>query len=153
MVNLHPDSRMTLDEVRAHVVYDWKDHSDLLVGNDGEWYLGGRSNGRGWRDGWVNLMCVSDKLHTLNQDRVRCMQEHGQVDHHIKAMEARKDFQWCVDEIANEARWELRSRNFGHAKRLKSLADRCRPLVNDVWSKDWIEHREMMADCLSRMEP
>jgi len=152
MVNLYPDSCMTIDEVRAHVVYDWKDHSDLLVGNDGEWYLAGRNSSRD-RDGWSNLMCVSDKLDTLNQERVRIMQRHGQVDNHIKAMEARKDFQWCVDEIASEAKWELRSRNFGHAKRLKALADRCRPLTDHVWSQDWIEHREMMADCLSRMEP
>ena len=141
--------KMTRDEVRASVCYDWKENNDLLIGNDGEWYIGLRDG----RNGWKLCRCISNLLHCFREDRVRCMKEHGQVDHHIKAMEARKDFQWCVDEIAREAMWELRSRNFGHAKRLKALADQCRPLVNDVWSKDWIEHREMMADCLSRMEP
>lgn len=152
MVNLYPDSRMRYDDVRAHVCYDFRKHSDLLVGHDGEWYLGGRE-GFLSSEGWCNLKHVSDILHTLNQERVRCMRRHGQVDNHIKAKEARDGFEWSVNEIANEAKWELRSRNFGHAKRLRNLADRCRPLIDHVWSRDWIEAQEMMSDCLSRMEP
>jgi hypothetical protein len=135
-------------EIRAHVSYDIRDNSDLMVGLDGEWYLGIRC-----LDGWQDVRNVSCWLHTLNPRRVDVMHQCGQVDNHIKAFEARRDFRNCAEEIAREVNWQLRQCNYGNAKSLQALADRCRPLIDEVWTDEWQEAQEMMGECLARMEP
>jgi hypothetical protein len=120
-----------------------------MVGHDGEWYLGIHHLGCGWRD----VECVSECLDTLDQSRVQIMALAGQVDNHVKAFKARKDFLWCVEEIEREVGWELRERNYGKAESLQALASQCRPLVDAVWTDEWLEAREMMGEVLAHMEP
>jgi hypothetical protein len=137
-----------VDEIRAEICYDWKDHSRLMIGNNGEWYLGIQPDRQSF-----HVRCVSDKLYTLDQERVRCLQKYGQVDNHIKTKEARDDFEECVSEIRAEARYEEHRQNFGNAKRLRALWMKCLPLINDVWSDSWIENYETMTNVLAKMEP
>jgi hypothetical protein len=138
------------EKVRASVCYDWRNGGDLLIGHDGEWYLGVRECDN---KKWTGCRCVSDVLDSLEQSRVRCMQENGQVDFHVRTEEARRSFASCLKELASEAYWERKRRNFGNAERYDKLVKRFTPLANSVRSQKWLEAYEIMNDVLARLEP
>lgn len=135
-------------DIRGSVCYDFRDHTELVIDNAGRWHL--------CRHSGMDLIPIEDvteRLDELDQERVSVARKYGQIDNHIKAHEARKNFLWYVTELENEALWQQRRLNFGNATEFKRLVNKYRPIADSVWTREWLEGLEIMQEVVSRFDP
>ena len=135
-------------DIRGSVSYDWKDHTELVIDNAGRWFLC-RNEGMDL----IPIEDVTEKLGDLDQERVSIARKYGQIDNHIKAHEARKNFLWYLRELENEAAWQQGRLNFGNATEFKRLVAKYKPIADAVWTREWHEGLEIMQEIVSRFDP